>query len=218
MTRSRRLRLLLLVMGLYGSCAPVPLVFGSDAGADAGFDAGLDAGSDAGADGGPPDAGPCGGCGQVSGLQCDAVNRRCVQCLSAGDCAAPRPACDPSGRCVECNLATDCSGTNPGCDAVTHRCGRACQGSIDCTAPGDEGCGAAMLCRRCDDNSECSSSDAGRKCDTRLGRCVECSRNLDCPALSPLCDVSRGQCVRCLQASDCDAGQVCDPALWRCAP
>ncbi len=202
-------------IGLFGAlvaCAPVDLRFGHE---------GVDSGDPF--DSGTPDAGlPCGGCAGLASLRCDADAGHCVECLADADCAAGRPACDPvTGRCVECVSAAHCAGSGKACDPVTHRCGLACTppiGSECLTALMFKGCGAAGVCRVCDDTDDCRSDDGGQRCDARLGRCSECLTSADCAAPRPLCDVTRGRCAGCLVAADCGAGRVCDPASRLCLP
>jgi hypothetical protein len=200
----KRLSPLLLGVAVALGCQPGQLRFGDD----------YDGGDGGPPDSGPGDAGPCGGCAGLP-LRCYEDAGRCVECLGDGDCGL-RPICDHATlRCVECTTAAQCPGTTPGCDPLTHRCGRACTSSLECV--GFEGCGAAMLCKLCDDNGECAARDAGR-CDTRLGRCVECSSDLECAAPASRCDLTRGRCAACLTSLDCGAGRTCEPTRQICAP
>jgi hypothetical protein len=193
----RRLAVLALLLC---ACAPVDFRFG-------------DAGEHE--DAGEQDAGlPCGGCGGVHSLHCEADAGVCVECLSSANCFAPYGACDArTHRCVECVTSADC-GTGA-CEVVTNHCGKSCTSIAECFLSSAPTCADGHICGVCDDENDCNN---GLHCEKASGQCVECTMASDCPGDRPLCDRSHGTCVECEANADCALGRLCDPETWRCVP
>lgn len=132
---------------------------------------------------------------------CDAVNRRCVQCLSAAQCGAGQVCV--ANRCAvaaACVSSRTCEGLV--CDTARERC-------VECLTGAD--CPMGQECRAqscappppsCMSSRQCSAFD--QVCDTARGVCVDCVDDRDCP-----------MGTLCASENTCRPG-VCTPNATRC--
>jgi hypothetical protein len=72
-------------------------------------------------------------------------------------------------------------------------------------------CNNFGLCQPgCTSDANCTTSQAGTKCNTGTGRCQQCITSTDCNGVAgkPICDTGdrAGRCVGCLVNSDCGDG------------
>ncbi len=155
--------------------------------------------------------------------------KRCVACLSDGDCGPQAPICDATGTCVGCTQSADCAAWAPElgqCDPQGGNC-------VACTA--DEHCGDPSAAR-CDlQSNQCVPCETSESCTGIAGKsvcfsgsCVECSvqDETPCGVYSCLPDTntcsetprgSRGLCESCAADSEC-VGGAGEPLLSRCVP
>ena len=135
-----------------------------------------------------------GNCSGTGRRLCSA-NYTCVTCLNDAQCAAAEPYCAPDGNCVQCLSTRNCGASDATCDPVLHRCVSVCVSDGDC------------------------SVDAGRPfCNSKLGECVQCIADEDCPPIRAHCLLSAGTCEKCLADSDCTAPTPhCDAKSHACA-
>jgi hypothetical protein len=122
---------------------------------------------------------------------CDATTSRCVECVTASDCA--------DGETCVANV----------CEEKT-----ACQGPSDC-APELVCNTTSGSCVECVTGDDCDSGSCMN--DT----CVtppDCNDEDTCAASGQVCDESTGECVECLTKEDCGAGEDCDDSECVLAP
>jgi MYXO-CTERM domain-containing protein len=134
-----------------------------------------------------------------------------IPCSCEGDSACSTfpatPACGSSGLCAICSAtnATACTGATPVCDVATSSC-VGCLTNANC-AGATPICNAATLsCRACNSNNDCGG--ATPYCDdlagsARLGTCVSCIADANCPPSTPRCALTSNSCVQCLSGADC---------------
>jgi hypothetical protein len=196
----------------------------SDAGDDA-ASAGADASSGSGGASGTGGdaASACTACD--SGLVCNELDGRCVQCLDNADCKSQAPVCTVDHRCVSCTLDRHCPSVTPACNNDNTCVGctdsaRHCGGNTPlCDSDRHE-------CVQCLKNSDCMDSAASRCND---GACQPCTGPLHCKHLDNLsiCDTSlgSGECVQCTGAQYAACGTdsitgrpfVCDSVKRKCS-
>ncbi|MGC4119651.1 MAG: hypothetical protein QM765_34785 [Myxococcales bacterium] len=158
--------------------------------------------------------GPTGGsCRACSGESKVCLSGTCVGCASSSDCASPNPTCNPADhRCHGC-LDLGCP-ANSVCQA-DGTCSNPCAG---CTASGN--CFAGDEAARCGSGGGACRACSGATPICRLGRCVACTTNDDCPASAPLCDPARFQCRTCQEIGctlgTCQADGKCSQTCAGC--
>ncbi|MEZ4391635.1 MAG: hypothetical protein R3A48_11105 [Polyangiales bacterium] len=114
---------------------------------------------------------------------CDAVNRRCVQCLTASECGAGQVCV--ANRCaaqVPCVSSRTCDGLV--CDASRGFC-------VECLTAVD--CPMGQECRA----QSCAAPPPS------------CTSSRQCSGFDQVCDLARMVCVDCVDDRDCPSGGVC---------
>jgi len=101
------------------------------------------------------------------------------RCTGDSDCTADYPRCEPNEhRCVECLSASECaSGTS--CSTTTHTCQTRCATMADCAGIDRRICSGDGSCVECASDYDCAGT-ATPRCDLRGGTCVECLIATDC--------------------------------------
>lgn len=129
-----------------------------------------------------------------------------MRCTSDRDCSASGLVCDTvAARCVECNRASDCGGERA---CLAGRCFTPTRCTTSRTCPGQV-CSARLgYCVDCEADVDCGE---GRVCRANLCALAPraCRSSRECSAMGQVCDVARSICVECASDADCPSDRYC---------
>jgi hypothetical protein len=119
-------------------------------------------------------------------------------CRTNDDCDRNAPYC-ASGeqRCVECLSAADCA-SGSSCSAMTHTCSSRCTSADDCAGIDRPVCAPSGQCVQCASDTSCEGKPDTPRCNLQSGACVQCVTQTDCGPATCFddCKVCLGsQCV-----------------------
>lgn len=156
----------------------------------------------------------CAGTGQ---RYCNA-NNACVLCLNDSQCSATAPYCSPEGSCVQCLSTKNCGAADAACDPILHRCVSVCASDGDCSVEvGRPFCNSKLgECVECVADEDCPPVRA--HCLLAAGTCEKCATDADCPAATPHCDAKGHACAECVKNGDCRAGYLCQAGTCTVTP
>jgi hypothetical protein len=101
-------------------------------------------------------------------------------CKSDADCSTERPHCEPNERrCVECLSAAECA-QGMACSSTTHTCESNCTSNADCAGIDQKVCNADGACVECSTDDDCAATPATSHCNPQGGVCVQCLTTPDC--------------------------------------
>jgi hypothetical protein len=142
-------------------------------------------------------------CANSTGSQklCSVPTNECVECLTVSDCAAG--AMGAAGAAGAAG-ASSMSVANLGCVKNTCVNYTTCVNSLGCAS--GEVCDSTLgRCVQCSKDADCPS---GSRCGQNQCRAT-CTSDKDCTPLGLLCNSSAGYCVRCNSTADCASNQFC---------
>lgn len=155
-----------------------------------------------------------------NGLQCDAPNVRCVECVNDEPCTPQGKVCSPTDlRCVECNDDNDCPADKRTC-TPDHTCVPCVDGGPNKYCPTETPACFQNTCVACNGDADCTGSN--HACIKEEHRCVECTLEAQCRGIAgrPHCDTTSNACVACLKDADCSdpSASQCDVDSHTCVP
>jgi hypothetical protein len=119
-------------------------------------------------------------------------------CRTDAECSGDHPRCEPNEhRCVECLSAVECA-QGMSCSSTMHTCQSHCTANADCAGLDQQVCNSEGACVQCASDYDCAGTNGTPRCNLLGGVCVECVLTSDCnprPCFDDCLTCSSNKCI-----------------------